>query len=74
MLYFELNACEFRERNVFFFVEQAIKNNSNPAMVMYLSKLVFNGRTVLFLKLLKTEFSIMTGKNTFLFGIVKIIV
>jgi len=57
---------------VFFFVEQAIKKRKNPTIEKYLRMLVFNVKRF-FLKLAKVNFSILTGKNTFLFDIAKII-
>ena len=42
MLYLVLNACEFLDKKVFLFVEQAAKKISNPVITAYLNVLVFN--------------------------------
>jgi hypothetical protein len=70
MLSLVLNACEFLDINVFFLTEQATKKSKKPTTKRYLCMLVFNVKRFI-LKLLKVGFSILTGKNTFLFDIAK---
>jgi hypothetical protein len=72
MLYFVLKAWEFRAKKVSFLVEQATKKTKKRKKNNDLSRLTFNGKRFYQLTF-KYGFSILTGKNTFLFGIVKII-
>lgn len=46
MLYSVLSACEFLDKKVFFFVEQATKKMKNPRKRRYLLGLVFNVNNV----------------------------